>query len=49
MVEDFLYYAQDVAASGIKTFLLDKPRNQEYDAERMKNIVKVEDWSEINI
>ncbi len=49
MVEDFLYYAQDIADAGIKTFLLDKPRNQEYDKERMKKIEKVISWNDINI
>jgi len=45
MIEDNAYFALDCAKKGIKTFLLDKPWNQDY--EKHENIIRVKDWEEI--
>jgi len=45
MVEDNPFYALDCAKKGIKTFLLDKPWNKNY--EKHENIIKVNNWKEI--
>jgi len=45
MVEDNGDYALDCAKRGIKTFLLDKPWNKDY--EEHENIIKVSDWGEL--
>ena len=45
MVEDNADYALDCAKNGVRTFLLAKPWNQEYEAH--KNITKVKNWEEI--
>lgn len=45
MVEDNADYALTCAKAGVKTFLLDKPWNQEYEPN--KNLIKVKNWPEI--
>ena len=45
MVEDNADYALDCAKNGIKTFLLNKPWNRNY--EKHKNIIKVQTWRDI--
>jgi len=45
MIEDNADYALNCAKSGIKTFLLDKPWNNNY--EKHENIIKVNNWGEI--
>lgn len=45
MVEDNADYALDCAKRGIKTFLLEKPWNKNY--ENHENIIKVKNWEEI--
>jgi uncharacterized HAD superfamily protein len=45
MVEDNEHYALDCAKRGIKTFLVDRPWNKEY--EKHENIIRVENWEEI--
>jgi len=49
MVEDFLFYARDVWQSWIKTYLLDRPRNKEYDPQQDACVVKVKDRSEVEV
>jgi len=44
-IEDNPNYAFNCAQSGIKTFLLDKPWNQEY--KKHPNLIKVKSWKEI--
>ena len=45
MIEDHPLYALDCAKNGIKTLLLDKPWNKNY--EKHENILKVNNWKEI--
>ena len=45
MVEDNGAYAFDCASKGIKTFLLDKPWNKDY--QKHENLIKVKNWKEI--
>ena len=49
MIEDNLDYAIELEQAGITTYLLEKPRNQQYDANIHKNIIKVKGWREISI
>jgi uncharacterized HAD superfamily protein len=44
-IEDHPVYALDCAKNGIKTFLLDKPWNRNY--EQHENLIKVQNWKEI--
>jgi uncharacterized HAD superfamily protein len=45
MIEDNADYALDCAKNGVKTFLLDKPWNKNY--ENHENLVKVNNWEEL--
>lgn len=47
MVEDDLHYAQELADNGIKVYLLDKPRNQEYKNGMHPNIIKIDERKEL--
>ncbi|PJA49087.1 MAG: hypothetical protein CO170_00600 [candidate division SR1 bacterium CG_4_9_14_3_um_filter_40_9] len=49
MIEDNLHYATELAKAGIKVYLFDKPRNQEYNPKIHKNIVKVKKWKDIDL
>ena len=50
MVEDDLRFARDIAQSGIKVYLLDKPWNQDYNQDDINMwIIKVKKWSDIKI
>lgn len=49
MIEDNLDYCIDTAWAGIKSYLIDKPWNREYDKKIHKGIVKVKGWEEIEI
>lgn len=49
MIEDNLDYAIDLANTGIKTYLLDKPWNQKYTKTAYPNITKVSWREEISI
>lgn len=50
MVEDNIIIARDIASKWIKVYLLDKPWNQDYnDDDKNMGIIKIYDWSEINI
>jgi uncharacterized HAD superfamily protein len=48
MIEDNLDYAIELANNWIITFLLDKPWNI-YRKQHYKNIIRVNDWTQINI
>lgn len=50
MIEDNLSFARDVAKTGVKVYLLDKPWNQDYN-QKDKDIwiIKIKDWSEVKI
>ena len=45
MIEDSKEHAIECAQKGVKTFLLDKPWNKDYDSH--ENFIKVKDWNEI--
>lgn len=47
MVEDDLHYAEELAANGIKVYLLDQPRNKQHQNGMHPNIIKVASWQEI--
>lgn len=49
IIEDNLENSIKYAQNGMQVILLDKPRNQEYDAIIHKNITKVYSWDEINL
>lgn len=49
IIEDSLENAIECAKEWIEVYLLDKPWNQHYNKKIHKWIVKVKDWSEINI
>lgn len=49
IIEDNLENAIDCANAGIKVYLLDKPWNQHYDKKKHTWIIKVNDWSEIDL
>lgn len=49
MIEDNLDYAIDMANIGVQIYLIDKPRNKQYNPEIHKWIMKVYGWNEINI
>ena len=47
MIEDNLEYAQDVVNCDIKTYLITKPWNKDF--QETKNIIRVKSWDEIDI
>lgn len=47
MIEDNPDYALDCAERGIYVFVLNQPRNKEYDFSEFENIEKVNDWEEL--
>ena len=49
MVEDDLRFARDIASKWIKVYLIDKPWNKDYDKSIDKWIIKIKDWSEVNV
>lgn len=46
-IDDFVDYAKDTAAVGVKTLLLNKPWNSQEDVIAYDNIQRVHDWYEI--
>ncbi len=49
MIDDDKYYAADTAGKGIKTFLFDRPWNQDFDVSLYPSIQRVFGWEEIEL
>lgn len=49
MIEDNLDYAIEMANTGIKMYLLDKPWNKKFNPEINKGITKIYSWDELDI
>ena len=49
MIDDNYFYAKDLVKKGIQVFLIDRPRNQQFDPKVDLGITKVKSWEEISM